>query len=308
MKESEILNVAILGASGFIGRNLTEYLVTKKNLNLNFFIRKKNTNRDAFLVSDIDADEALESTVKGSDVVIYLMTNSFPGSTLDAPLYDLRYNLEPALKIIELCKKHNVTQFIYVSSGGAVYGVQGNIPILESDTPMPISSYGVTKLSIENYLRLATLTSNLNVCVLRVSNPYGKYQSLRKGQGIISTIAHNIMNDKEIIIWGDGNVIRDYISINDVTHAIYLTINCTKGYSVYNIGSGKGRSINELLTLFQKATKKVLEVNYQSMRKIDVPVNVLCTEKFKNSFNWQCQYYLENEIENLLEWYKDAKE
>ncbi len=303
------LRVTILGSSGFIGRNLVHLLVSK-NIKLRLVGREhpiytSQKNSIEIKTGDITNDYFLEEVISGSDIVIHLASASFPGSPLDDPMTDVNLNLIPTLKLIESCKKRGVGQLVYVSSGGAIYGKSKNIPIKEKDLALPISSYGVTKLAIENYLRLAALNSDLSVCILRVSNPYGKYQKIQKGQGLVDTIAYKIAHQQKITIWGDGNIVRDYIFVGDVVEAIYMVMNNTLNYSCYNIGSGVGLSINQLLDKFRQTTNEVVDVQYQLGRKVDVPVNILCTDKFKNRFGWRCKGGLEVEILKLIAYYKN---
>ena len=140
--------------------------------------------------------------------------------------------------------------------------------------------------------------------ILRVSNPYGVWQNPQKNIGIISVFLDSIMKDKEVIIYGDGNTVRDYVEIDDVCKAIESVISYKFKQDVcpiFNIGSGVGHSINDILKTIEKITEKHANVEYLPSRAIDVKSNVLDINKAKKILNYTCNTDIESGIMKFIE-------
>ena len=140
-----------------------------------------------------------------------------------------------------------------------------------------------------------------------MSNPYGPFQNIRRAQGIIGTYCENIVSNQSLQIWGDGSVVRDFIYIDDVVTALEKVIGKAQGYNVYNLGSGTGTSINELVSTLSRVTSRELEFSYLPGRDIDVPVNVLDISKFKKDFGWDTKISLEDGMGFTLAWHQSSK-
>jgi UDP-glucose 4-epimerase len=229
----------------------------------------------------------LEKAVSGCDVVFHLIGSTVPQSSNDNPRFDVDAHIGPTVTLLDVCVKCGVRQLIFASSGGTVYGVSGALPIDEGHRTIPISSYGIQKLTIENYMRLYHLIHGLNATVLRVANPYGPGQNIGRNQGIIATICNRIKHKKAIDVWGDGRVVRDYIFIEDVVEAMEKTVLSRNGFEIYNVGTGIGTSINEIIGLFGSLGHAGIGVNYREARLVDIPVNILNVAKFTGAFNWK---------------------
>ena len=162
------------------------------------------------------------------------------------------------------------------SSGGTVYGIPKVVPITETMENSPISAYGIAKLAIEKYLYLYEYLHGLNYMALRIANPFGPYQDPKKRQGIVAAVITCILANKPIEIWGDGTIVRDFIYIEDVVSA-FISAACYDGDArILNIGSGVGRSIDDIVASVGQAMgvdepQKV----YRLGRASDVPINVL---------------------------------
>jgi UDP-glucose 4-epimerase len=127
----------------------------------------------------------------------------------------------------------------------------------------------------------------LDYAVLRLSNPYGERQNPYQPQGAIAVFLRKALNDKPIEIWGDGTVVRDYVYVGDVAEAFVRALERSTAPKVFNIGSGEGRSLNEIIQIISTIHGRPLTVNYQPPRKIDVPVNVLDISLARTHLNWQ---------------------
>ena len=221
--------ILILGGSGFIGSNLVKSL--------------------SIFQGDFRTIGNYKELLANVSTVIHLIHSTFPGSTNDDPLADVTENLIPTLQLVKACITYKVSKLIFISSGGAIYGKAKYLPIDENHSLEP-------KLTIERYLQYYTETSSLNTIILRVSNPYGPGQKIGKNQGLIGVFANQLLAGLPLKIFGSGETIRDFIYVDDVIDAIKIAINESEiKFDIFNIGSGEGKSINEILMLFKKLHK-----------------------------------------------------
>jgi UDP-glucose 4-epimerase len=219
----------VLGGAGFIGSHLVESLL-KKGHHVTVFDKigiktdnLKNVISDIELIEGDFLDEHyLEILPKNMDYIFHLISTTIPATSNLNPVYDVQSNLAPSVKLIEESVKNKIKKFIFISSGGTIYGIPEKTPIPESHEKKPINSYAITKLGVEKFLHLYSHLSGLDYTVLRMSNPYGPRQPYDKGQGVIAVFIHKILSGEPLEIWGDGSQIRDYMYISDAIQAIQL--------------------------------------------------------------------------------------
>lgn len=147
--------------------------------------------------------------------------------------------VKPSLRLLEACVKEHVKKVVFFSSGGTVYGVSKTLPIREDDLGQPISSYGIQKQAMERYFQFYQYCYALPIEILRIANPYGRYQRPFAKQGLIANMLGRYMTGSPIEVWGDGQVIRDYIYVDDVIDAAEKVLHYDGEYNVFNIGSGR---------------------------------------------------------------------
>jgi len=185
------------------------------------------------------------------------------------------------LNLFNLLIKLGTKRIVYLSSGGAVYGNARTNPIDEEHPLNPISSYGIIKATTEMYLSLYQRLHGLKPLILRPSNPYGPRQGHYMAQGVISTFLKKIQKNEGITVYGDGNSTKDYIYINDLINLIYeLTIRDLVG--VFNLGSGIGTSVNQIIDQIKNITNSKPEINYIDKQSYDVDHFILDISKITN--------------------------
>lgn len=145
----------------------------------------------------------------------------------------------------------------------------------------------------------------LDYFVFRLSNPYGERQNPNAAQGAIPVFLNKIFKDETIDIWGDGSITRDYIYISDVAELLGASLKIHSAEKVFNIGSGKGESLNGLLDVMKKITGKKIQVNYNKGRDFDVQVNILDVSLVQSIFKWNPVIDLENGIRRTYQYLKD---
>jgi UDP-glucose 4-epimerase len=300
------MRCVVIGAGGFIGTNLCRELAGKV-YSLRGFGRRQSFP-DAlkgidWIPGDFNDSAAVAAAISGADIVIHLISGSTPASSNVDKIADLKSNVIPTLQLLEACRQEKVRRVIFISSGGTVYGLPEEIPTPETAPLNPICAYGISKLAIEKYLALYKHLYGLDYLILRVANPYGPYQTALRNQGVIGSFLSRIGMNKPIEIWGDGSVCRDYIYIDDVVDAIRLAMVYTGSSCVFNIGSGIGSNLNQILETIKTVTDKVLDVHYLNGRDVDVPKSVLDVSLAKQELNWQPKKSLLEGLAKTATWH-----
>jgi UDP-glucose 4-epimerase len=184
-------------------------------------------------------------------------------------------------------KTHQVKRIMYLSSGGTVYGDPIRLPVSEDHPLDPLCSYGIVKVAVEKYLNMYSVLDRLTATVLRVSNPYGgSAWRANDLQGVIPIFLRKMAAGKSIEIWGDGSTVRDYIYIDDLIDAMVCALGA-QGSAVYNVGSGVGHSLNEVLEILSDVTGMEPRVSYSAPRGFDVSRIVLDVRKAREALGWQ---------------------
>lgn len=275
-----IKKVLIIGGNGFIGRSVVEKFVLegvevsvidKNEIDIKNFSVK-------YYTGDIFAIEEYQKLIEEQDAIVYLVSSILPNSSLSESKTGFIKEIPYILNLCEICKDANVKRIIFASSGGTVYGKNGVDINLETSPTFPINNYAILKLAIENILIMYNRVFDMENIILRISNPYGKGQKLSSGVGAVTTFAVNIVNEKPITIFGDGENIRDYVYIKDVANAFLLSLNWNMNKDIipiFNIGSGEGKSLNQLIELISRVLKVKTVIKYDHNRKQDIRKSIL---------------------------------
>jgi UDP-glucose 4-epimerase len=205
-------------------------------------------------------------------------------------------NVIETIFLLEQCVAKKIRKVVFISSGGTVYGMPVRLPIPEDSPTEPECSYGITKLAIEKYLALFHLLYGLDYTVVRPANPYGSRQDPFGIQGAISVFLGKVARNEQIEIWGDGRVVRDYIYIDDLIDGIYRAAMTKSSSRIFNLGSGRGHSLNEILQVIRAVTGHELAVKYTAGRPFDVPEIYLDISRARNELGWSPSMSLEDGI------------
>ena len=299
----------LVGGNGFIGKNLTQRLLEENwevivYDNTNPLIKSPNL---IHIEGSIEDTTFLAKAIHSADAIIWLVHTSVPATSMYNVESDLSSNIPPLIRFIQLLPDNlKIKKFIYLSSGGTVYGDRDiKTPIDESSAKDPISSYGLTKLIAEEYLTFFLKRTSISTFILRPSNVYGRHQNLTKPQGIIGHAFKSIIHKQSIDIYGDGSIIRDYIHVNDLAEAIILCLKSSINNhfpKILNIGSGQETPINSIIELVNKITNLTVSVNRMPERPFDCKFNVLSIEKAKQEIGWTPKIELQNGLHDVWEW------
>ena len=291
------MQAVVVGASGFIGSHLVDALlaggfrVKALARHLPGLISPVAQANHALTLSPLSMGDslALQEAMEGADLVFHLASGSLPQSSNRDPQADVQVNLLGALKVLEAARQAQVQRLVMVSSGGTVYGVPQQVPIPETHPTEPTCSYGICKLAIEKYVALYGQLYGLDGLVLRVANPYGERQRLDATQGVVPVFLGKALRGDPLQIWGDGSTVRDFLHISDVVAALLAAARYEGEERLFNVGSGEGLSLNQLVDLLGTELKRPLAVEYLPARGFDVPTNVLCIERAQRCLGWSPQ-------------------
>lgn len=267
-----MMNVAVVGANGFIGRHLTETLARDKDIRLFLFGRSDAGSfgsRFPYAKIDLYDPEKIKAAFAGMDVVYYLISESIPSSSWEKPLLEVERNLVPFITFMETVARQGIKKAVFVSSAGTIYGASSQ-KVNENSDKKPFSPYGITKITMEYYLNYFEVKYGMHYDVYRVSNVYGSGQDTSRGLGIINTFLEKIITEKRIQIFGDGQNIRNYIYVNDVAELLGMSVRSDLNTSgIYNLSSNDTLSINQLVSIIQGVVDEEFGIEYRDTRQSD---------------------------------------
>lgn len=306
------MKCVIFGGGGFIGSAIAERLL-KDGHELRIFERPRvipyrkfeNNESVEWVTGDLSSLHDVSHAIAGNDVVLHLVSTTLPKSSNDDPIYDVQSNLVSTLQMLNAMVAHDVRKIIFISSGGTVYGTPKYLPIDEKHPTDPLTSYGVTKLAIEKYLQIFEYLHGIKAITLRVANPYGERQRIETAQGAVGVFLHNAIKGMPIEIWGDGSVTRDYIHVSDVAEAFARAVDYSGLKSVFNISSGVGTSLNELIAVLEEILGKPINRRYLPARPFDVPVSVLSSALAQEELTWKPSISMQDGIARTAAWMKN---
>jgi UDP-glucose 4-epimerase len=187
---------------------------------------------------------------------------------------------------LESARRRKIRKVILVSSGGTVYGPSATLPISEKHPTRPISYFGRRHLIIEECLRRQHQVCGLDYTILRVANAYGEGQPVDRPQGVIAVFLDRILKDEILDVWGDGSAVRDYIYAGDVARAAARAARSRHEEKTFNIGTGTGMSLSQVIDQLSDATGCLPSVRFLSDKVYNVPANILDPSLAGNVLGW----------------------
>lgn len=312
LKRIDMQNILFLGGAGFIGSNLVHKFALSDNYRIFVFEPIfADINRLSDIVEHITLIRGaisdfnlIKSVIENHkiDIIVHLVSTLVPGSSYKEFKSEFENIVFPTVRIMELCAENSI-KFVFFSSGGTVYGnsINGS-HFRESDLLYPISYYGLTKQIIESNVLFENRKGGLQYLIIRPSNPFGPGQSLHGNQGFIAVSIGKILGGKPLEVWGDGSCIRDYIYIKDLADSFLKLIDKNVWNEIFNIGSGYGYTINDIIDRLRKSVDMPIEINYKKSRSVDVNSMVLDITKLNSTVDVH-HTHLE---EGISEFYKYA--
>ncbi|MBP3217509.1 MAG: NAD-dependent epimerase/dehydratase family protein [Lachnospiraceae bacterium] len=302
----------VLGAAGFIGTNLCNAL-TRQGADLilfdRFFAEDKTAmwaGKAQLLTGSFDGQTDFDQLTEGVETVYHLISTTCPtNSNLDIAA-EYTDNVLPTVRLLDACVRSGVKRVVFLSSGGTVYGKDHTGVCREEDDAFPISSYGVQKLTIEKLLYLYEYLHGLDYRIVRLSNPYGPHQRPDGVQGVVTTFLYRTLKGEPIRLYGDGSVVRDYIYIDDAVRGILAIAADGAPRRLYNLGSGQGTSVAQLIELLPEVTGIAPVVEHLPARAADVPVNILDVARFHADYDIGAFLPLKEGMRRTVEFFRNA--
>lgn len=302
--------IGVYGAAGFIGRHLVRRLVSQsydvravcRQIHPDF---SSEFGKTAELVeADILKPSSITPSIHGVDTVVQLISASSPDLGTQQTPEDIQENVVPHAEFIRSCMAAGIRRYIFISSGGTVYGPNAPIPTPETYSGSPICSYGLTKLFVEKCIEMHGHVEGLEYIILRLSNPFGPGQRFRKGQGLIPALIGQYQKKQPVRIFGDGSAERDYIYVDDAVNAIEAAIKLEGSpREIINIGNGRTHSVLEILDAVESVTGYQFERVSAPARDSDVHRSCLDIRKARSMLNWEPSVRFREAIENTLKTY-----
>ena len=304
------MNILITGGNGFIGSHLVDCLAASKQhqvVVLDLYPRAYEPAPEnvTFITGNMDDVSLLRRILidQGIEVVFHLAWSTNSETAIKNPAADISQNLIPTVNLLEACTLSNVRQVIYHSSGGTVSGIPQSNPVSEDFPTHPISPYGITKLAAEKYIRMYHDLFDLKYVILRPSVPYGPRQNPNRRQGAVSVFIYKALRGETIKIWGDGEALRDYFYIDDLTTALQTVLDMSEpANAIFNLAGQKTYTLNQMVRIIEEVLGVKANVIYESGRKFDVPSLQLNIDKAMENLNWSPTTRMEDGIRNTASW------
>lgn len=292
----------ITGGAGFIGSHIVEKLLENNynviiidNLSSGSIENIPNSDTLKFYQLNIEKDDLeLVFQKETPDYVIHLAAQTSVNFSISHPYYDANMNVMASIKLLELCKKYNIRKFITASSA-AIYGNPKYLPIDENHPTEPMSQYGLSKLTMEKYIKL----SGIPYIIFRFSNAYGPRQKSSKESGVVAIFNNAMKNNEPINIYGDGEQIRDFIYVEDIANICIKAINSNVENEIINFSTNKGVSLNQLFKVMKSLYNYTLNANYLPERIGDIKNSILSNDKAYNLLKFTNYTKLEKGLEIL---------
>ena len=295
----------IVGGNGFIGRHFRDLLRAKGEKSV--IISREPTRAvqwstpgETFVSASEFIGEIGSELIEQAEALIYLATSSTPATFANSPWKEVPQNVEPAAEFfLKFATKNSKAKRILLSSGGTIYGNSPKNLIDEDQEPAPISAYGLGKLMIEQALQFAGRSHGVNYNILRISNALGRHHQ-SKAQGVVAAAIRCLHEGSPFNLIGDGSIVRDFVDADDVAEAIWSACNDQHfNARIWNVGSGEGVSVLEILSLVESISGKKLNVLHSPKRNLDVARIVLDCKRIASDMGWKAQRDINKTIEEL---------
>lgn len=307
------MKVLVTGGAGFIGSNVVDLYISKghdvvvvDDLSTGRF---SNLNPAAsFYKMDIRSHHIADIFEKEKpDCVNHHAAQMDVRRSVREPLFDSDVNILGSINLIENAIKHQVKRFIYISSGGAVYGEPEYLPCDEDHPVNPICQYGASKHTVEHYLYIYQKMYGLEFVVLRYPNVYGPRQDPSGEAGVVAIFTGQMLAGKDLVINGDGEQQRDFVYVGDCARANLQALDSPNGSSIYNLGSGVGTSINEIYRVLKEITGYELSHTNGPAKAGETRHIYLDAARANRELGWTQTVSLEEGLRHTVEYFQSSE-
>lgn len=305
-----MITILITGGAGFIGSHVLENFSHDNNYKF-VVVDNLSTGKREYVPDNVDFYELdiCDKQIKDIfakykfDVVIHLAAQTKVNYSIAHPEIDSYLNIQGTIGMLQLCREYNIGKFIFASTA-AVYGDNDLLPLKEDTLTIPTSFYGLSKLTAEHYLTLYSSLFDITTIVLRFANVYGERQGDDGEGGVISIFAKLLVENKTLMIFGDGKQTRDFIYVGDIAKAIMSSTQLNGGFHTFNVATEQETSLNKLIEIFNQNSATPATVCYSPERTGDIKFSKLSKRALLNATGFEAKTDLTIGIKRTLEYFK----
>jgi UDP-glucose 4-epimerase len=304
------MNILVTGGAGFIGSHIVDAYI-KNNHNVVIIDdmskgQKEFINPKATFYHKSIADPDLADILKNEkiEVINHHAAQISVSDSVKNPVKDAELNIIGTLQLLQNAVEFGVDKFIFASTGGAIYGEQDYFPAKEDHPQKPTSPYGLSKLSVEGYLRFYKEQYGLKSIIFRYGNVFGPRQNPNGEAGVVAIFFNRLLKGKTPIINGDGQQTRDYIFIRDIVHANLLALNLNSS-DIFNVGTGQETTVNELTELILEVSESNIAIQTSKKNNFEQRRSSLDNKKLKEALNWSPQFSLKEGLSETFSFFKN---
>lgn len=242
------------------------------------------------------------------DVVDHHAAQSNVPASVQNPVYDASVNVLGSLNLLRFAAKYGAKKFIYVSSGGAMYGEPDpqDLPVKETAPVRPLSPYGASKQAFEAWLGVYKRTFDLDYSILRYANIYGPRQGIREEGAVVAVFATRMAADQPVMIDGTGQQTRDFVYVGDCVSANIAALDRGSGMA-FNIGTGRETSVRDIFDSLAEVAGYTQKPNFGPARTGDVVRIVLDPSRANRELGWQAKMPLFEGLSKTYAFFRDAR-
>jgi len=304
--------ILITGGAGFIGSHIVDLFIKKGHKvvvidNLSRGTKKNLNSKAKFYQIDLLSPRLNKVFEKEKpEIIIHEAAQVNVRASIKDPKKDARINIYGAINLFSQAAKYKVKKIIYASSGGAIYGEPKYLPVDEKHPIEPLSPYGVSKYTVELYLRYFAKMHSIPYTILRYANVYGPRQDLLGEAGVVAIFINKFLHNETPLIFGDGKQTRDFVYVGDVARANYLAYKLGVNEEI-NIGTGKKTSVLDIFNLLNKEFKKDIKPEFKEAVAGEVRQIILDNKKAKKVLGFTPQIDFESGLKKTIDWAKSTQ-
>lgn len=306
------MRVLVSGGAGFIGSHVAEALIAAghavtiiDDLSMG---RLENVPPRAELVQEDIRSERVRALFEKHkfDAVMHHAAQMDVRKSVDDPMFDASVNIVGSLNLLESCIRTGVRQFIFASTGGAIYGEQETFPATETHPTFPLSPYGVAKLAVEKYLHVYHAAYGLKYVSLRYANVYGPRQSPHGEAGVVAIFTDKMLAGGEPVINGDGTQTRDYVYVGDVVNSNLRALDY-QHCGIFNVGTGIETDVNVLFRHLRELSGSRCGESHVEAKKGEQKRSVISSALIRERLGWMSSMELRDGLRETVASFKRVR-